>query len=572
MTFRDDPDHDAVCAAEGRHLLVVAPPGTGKTAVAVRVAGTIAPALSPEAHVLLVTFSNQARVQLEQEAARQLGPEVRRRVEVVNYHGFFRREVWAYRRALGLPLKAQMTSWRGRRDALKATDAEAVAELDSFKGFLEAFAEQRFDVFHDERTPDQDARERLLSTIDTETRAGRVIFDDLGALFWQLLETYPVLDAAYKARYPVVIADEHQDASALQDALVRRLAIERLIVLADPMQLIYGFRGSKPERLERHAQECDGRLELHTPHRWHGRKAAGKWLLAVRARLQGQPVEAELPGEVKIVKCQYFNQMLPRVKGEAAAALNGGMDTVAVIAAFNSDVGRLRSYLCTQGLFPRQLGGGDDFEEARDEIEQLPLLGDASNVAVHAVERVAKLVPTLKPGVVATVKRRLTPTGVNLAGNCGGEAKALLGALAPLYEQGAGSYFASVVDALDVCAVNEHHLPRVEAVRALRLTADAFGGAGTSLDYALERYAESVAAAAQAAPRLGRGLYVMTAHQAKGKEFDVVIVVNCGKAQFPDDDEHRRLFYVAVTRGSRRWVVLAPTGDPSPLLRHLTGS
>jgi len=572
MTLRADPDHDAVCAAEGRHLLVVAPPGTGKTAVAVRLAGTIAPDLRSEARVLLVTFSNQARVQLEQEAARQLTPELRRRVEVVNYHGFFRREVWAYRRALGLPLNAEMTSWRGRREALKSADAEAVAELGKFKGFLEAFAEQRFEAFRDERSPGDDARERLLAAIDAEIRAGRLIFDDLGALFWQLLETYPVLDAAYKARYPVVIADEHQDASALQDALVRRLAIGRLIVLADPMQLIYGFRGSKPERLERHAQECDARFELRTPHRWHGREDAGTWLLAVRARLQGEAVEAELPSEVTIVKCQYFNQMLPRVKGEAAAALNGGMDTVAVIAAFNADVGRLRSYLCTQGLFPRQLGGGDDFEEARDEIEQLPLLGDASNLAVHALERVAKLVPTLKSGVVTTVKTRLTASGVNLAGNCGAEAKSLLGALAPLYEQGPASYFASVVGALDVCAANEHHLPRVEAVRALRSTADTFGGADASLEDVLERYAESVAAAAQAAPRLGRGLYVMTAHQAKGKEFDVVIVVNCGKAQFPDDDEQRRLFYVAVTRGSRRWVVLAPTGDPSPLLRHLTGS
>lgn len=298
MTLRADPDHDAVCEAEGRHLLVVAPPGTGKTALSVRLAGTIAPDLRAEARVLLVTFSNQARVQLEQEAARQLSTALRRRIEVVNYHGFFRREVWAYRRTLGLPLQAQMTSWRGRRDVLKVADAEAVAALDMFKGFLEAFAEQRFEAFHDERTPDQETRGRLLNAIDTEIRAGRVIFDDLGALFWQLLETYPVLDAAYKARYPVVIADEHQDASALQDALVRRLATDRLIVLADPMQLIYGFRGSKPERLERHAQECTAAFELHTPHRWHGHEAAGTWLLAVRARLQGQPAQAELPGDV----------------------------------------------------------------------------------------------------------------------------------------------------------------------------------------------------------------------------------------------------------------------------------
>jgi len=568
VTLRYDPDHDALCASGGHHLLVVAPPGTGKTAVSVRLAGTIVPDLAPESRVLLVTFSNQARVQLESEAARQLRPEVRRQVEVANYHGFFRREVWAYRRALGLPLESEMTSWRQRLETLKAVDAQAVAALNVYKGFLEAFAEQRFERFHDERTPNEPTRRQLLGAIETEIHAGHVTFDDLGALFWQLLETYPVLDDAYKRRYPVVIADEHQDASELQDAVVRRLGHERLIILADPLQLIYGFRGSKHERLDRHAEECDERFELRTPHRWHGQEVTGRWLLAVRAGLEEQAAQAKVPAELKVASFQYFNQMLPRVKGEAASALKEGMDTVAVIAAFNDDVGKLRSYLCKQGLYPRQLGGGDDFEEARDEIEQLPLLGDAKNVAAHAIDRVVKLVPSLDPSVVSTVKKRLTTDGVNLAGNCGDEAKSLLRALAPLYEHGPSSYFASVVDALDTCSL-KHHLPRVEAVRALRSTADAFGDGTTSLDEALQRYAESVAVAAQAAPRLGRGLYVMTAHQAKGKEFDVVIIVNVGQRQFPDDDAGRRLFYVAVTRASKRWVILTPQADPSPLLRHL---
>lgn len=569
MTVRSDLDHDAVCATVGRHVLVVAPPGTGKTSVSVRLAGTVAPDLPAEARVLLVTFSNQARVQLEQEAARQLQPEVRRRVEVANYHGFFRREVWAHRRALGLPLDTQITSFRQRRAALEALDADAISALSSHKGLLEAFAEQQFDCFQDERTPSAEIRTRLLDVIEAELRAGRMIFDDLGALFWRLLETHPVLAAAYARRYPIVVADEHQDASELQDAVVRRLGQQRLVVLADPMQLIYGFRGSKPERLGRHEIECDARFELTTPHRWHGQEATGQWLLAVRARLQGAAAHAAAPEALRIIPTEYFNQMKARTKVEAAQALRDGMDTVAVIAAFNNDVAQLRNYLCKEGLYPRQLGGGDDFEDARADIEQLPLLGDITNIAVHAIERVSRLVPTLKPAVVNTVKGRLTPDGINLAGNCGAEAKGLLRALAPLYDQGSGHYVASVVAALDVCAANKHHLPRVEAVRALRSTADAIAGKIVDLEETLASYAESVANSAQAAPRLGRGIYVMTAHQAKGKEFDVAIIVNCGRDQFPDSEDGRRLFYVAITRASKRWVLIPPQNDPTPLLRHL---
>ena len=569
MTLRQDPDHDAVCQAEGGHHLVVAPPGTGKTCLSVRLAGTIAQTLRPYERVLLLTFSNQARTQLQHEAARQLPPEIRRQVEVANYHRFFRREVWAHRRALGLPLDVQIGTFRRRREALRVADAEAVEALRQHEGMLEAFAEQRFARFRDERAPNEDRRERLLAAVEHELRFGRLVFDDLGALFWALLERYPVLDGAYQARYPVVIADEHQDASELQDAVVRRLADRRLVVLADPMQLIYGFRGSKPERLQRHIDEADDQFVLRTPHRWHGDEQTGRWLLAVRARLLGEADASPTPASVETSYCRYFNQMKARVKAQAARAFHDGMNTVAVISAFNTEVRQLRTYLCREGMYPRQIGGGDDFEEAHEDIEQLPLLADPENVARHAVDRVAKLVPTLSNSTVETVKHRIAPTGVNLAGRLGVDARALLTALAPLYVHGSSAYFATVADCLDACAAR-HHLPRVEAVRALQVAADTFSEGEADLDSVLARYAESVAAAAQSAPRLGRGLYVMTAHQAKGKEFDVVIVVNAGDRQFPDTDEGRRLFYVTITRASKRWIILAPEDGASPLLRHLT--
>lgn len=571
MTYRPDQDHDAVCAAAGRHILVVAPPGTGKTCLSVRFAATAARSLGAAEQVLVLTFSNQARVQLEREAVRQLGPELRERVEIANYHGFFRREVWAYRRALGLPLNARIGTARRRHEALKRADPDGFERLRRHEGFCDALAEQRFQCFRDDRTPDLGVLDRLLRVVEQQQRAGRLVFDDLGALFWMLLEAYPVLDQAYKARYPVVVADEHQDASELQDAMVRRLANRRLLILADPMQLIYGFRGSKAERLDRHVAEADEKFELRTPHRWHGAQQIGRWLLGVRARLLNCPDATRPPAALQVITVPYANQMKATVKQQAAKALREGMQTIAVIAVLNNEVRDVRSYLTRVGLYPRQLGGRDDFEEAHADIEQLPLLRDIQSVTHHAIDRVAKLVPTLRDSTIKAVKRRLTGHGVDLTGNCGAEAKALLLALAPLYETGPSGYFTGVVAALDSCRGTGHHLPRIEAVRALRATADALGGRANELELSLECYAESVASAAQAAPHFGRGVYVMTAHQAKGKEFDVVILFNAGERQYPDSEEGQRLFYVAITRATKRWVVIAPTQGASKLLRHLQG-
>ena len=61
----------------------------------------------------------------------------------------------------------------------------------------------------------------------------------------------------------------------------------------------------------------------------------------------------------------------------------------------------------------------------------------------------------------------------------------------------------------------------------------------------------------------------MTAHQAKGKEFDVVILANASDRHFRDIDHHSRLFYVAITRASAQWIVIAPSERASPLLAHL---
>src|SRR3954447_5510131 len=117
-TLRADLEHDAVVESRSRHLLVTAPPGTGKTCVSARLAAHLVHELPPGAKVLLITFSNQARSQLEREVDRQLPQSDRRLIEVTNYHRLAWHAVMAYRRALGLPMSIDVGSRRRRVEAL----------------------------------------------------------------------------------------------------------------------------------------------------------------------------------------------------------------------------------------------------------------------------------------------------------------------------------------------------------------------------------------------------------------------------------------------------------------------
>ena len=229
----------------------------------------------------------------------------------------------------------------------------------------------------------------------------------------------------------------------------------------------------------------------------------------------------------------------------------------------------MRRYLSEHGLKPWQIGG-EDFEEARGDIEQLPLLRDPQSVALHGVERLVALVATLSRDIADQVRRRLLPGGPNRRG-AGQEASAILQALEPIYTTGATGYFKAMAAAIDTCTALGHHLPRLGYVQALRDTAEALGGIAADLDTLLDEYSARIVAATHVVPRTTRGLFVMTAHQAKGKEFDAVILANASQRFYPDNDESRKLFYVAVTRATKAWTVIAPDRAATPLLATLTG-
>ncbi|MNR35434.1 DNA helicase II [compost metagenome] len=80
-----------------------------------------------------------------------------------------------------------------------------------------------------------------------------------------------------------------------------------------------------------------------------------------------------------------------------------------------------------------------------------------------------------------------------------------------------------------------------------------------------------------------RKLHLMTALRAKGKEFDVVIILDCNDGIWPSKlantaaqlEAERRVFYVAFTRAKKHVVmiindqILQESALPSPYIREM---
>jgi AAA domain len=109
------------------------------------------------------------------------------------------------------------------------------------------------------------------------------------------LLTSGALDASLRSSYAHLIVDEYQDCSVPQHSLVYYTSlILPTCVLGDPMQAIFGFKGSPLidwKTVQAHFGDAG---TLTTPWRWRnvGTEPFGKWLLGVReALLTGVPVD-----------------------------------------------------------------------------------------------------------------------------------------------------------------------------------------------------------------------------------------------------------------------------------------
>jgi DNA helicase II / ATP-dependent DNA helicase PcrA len=190
-----DPDQRAAAAWADGPLLIVAGPGTGKTRTLThRIAHLVtACGVAPE-QCLAITFTRRAAAELA-ERLEALAPEAEPMITVATFHSFGLRLLREQYERAGLP-----------RDFRIVDRSDDVADPES----------------------------------------GVIGFDDLIALPVSLLESDPVLAAAYRERFRWICVDEYQDVDDMQYRLLRQLALPdgNITAIGDPDQAIYRFRGA----------------------------------------------------------------------------------------------------------------------------------------------------------------------------------------------------------------------------------------------------------------------------------------------------------------------------------------
>lgn len=265
------PEQRAAVDHRGGPLLVLAGPGTGKTTTIVEtVASRVADGVSPD-EILVLTFSRRAAVDLRRRVAARLGRSVVT-PRALTFHAF----CYAVVRRFGDPelygdavrlLTAPEQDFRVREvlSGLPADDWPAeMAPAYGTRGFAtevrSALATARQlgldgDVLQvmgeREGRPEWEALGRFFDTY-LDVLEGEQVLDYAELVHrTRVLLADPAIREQVQQSARVVLVDEYQDTDPSQVGLLRQLVPPGgdLVVVGDPDQSIYEFRGARPRAI-----------------------------------------------------------------------------------------------------------------------------------------------------------------------------------------------------------------------------------------------------------------------------------------------------------------------------------
>lgn len=348
------------------------------------------------------------------------------------------------------------------------------------------------------------------------------------------------IDSVLKANFARVIVDEYQDCDVVQHRIVEALAeLFPTAVLGDPLQRIFGFKGSELPAWDEVKAAFVEQETLREPHRWMraGDKDLGLWLLNIRLKLQsGGHIDLDEAPRGSVQHFQSGDEDGYRQMTSQVTLLSG---KTLVIGNSTSDKARhelARRFPGASIVEPVELKCLMNFACAVDAC-----LADNESAALPIEHVVAEFATSLMAGagqklllkrldIIKGKKNTKPPTPV--------EAVGLKLVQAPSYE--------TVTDFLE--ALRDQHEARLFRPSLMRLTMQSLRmvsqGIAPTLSVAAKESRERNRHFSPNLPKISIGSTLLL----KGLEAENVVIVNADKMSAEN-------LYVALTRGSKKILV-----------------
>jgi len=378
-----------------------------------------------------------------------------------------------------------------------------------------------------------------------------------------------------------LILDEYQDSSDFQDLIIRELLGEsnKAIVFADDMQMIYRWRGASPDRIEnlRKYLGCFSK-ELYQLPRYHSCPSLKGTFGELRKGLKNSNYSEKINCNNKVFELRHANirqqfkskisnlsnyQKERKINTYIAKSdilnlvRNAGKDlSIAILLPFNDDVDNYKRIFREKNLPVKEISKGDKqhnfigllienigiSSEHEKKIFILEVMQYIDFAKIRdglswkdRLEEIKKK-PSLKiAGKKRDIRKILELDEIVI------NAQSFKELLILLYHSIEKNKQMRIID-WDIFRILRKVARKIETIENVELK-KLFSNVLLQ-----EQYVE--------AHKKLKGIYILNVHQAKGKEFDWVILPDVTENAFQSNKDYKRkLFYVAVTRAREKVII-----------------
>jgi len=440
--------------------------------------------------------------------------------------------------------------------------------------------------------------------------SGILTFDDFLVNAWQHLSSEDVRQK-WSSRWSYLLQDEHQDSNPAQNAIASLLARDHAnyMIVGDPAQAIYGFRGSDPKFIMEFENEWGGRtINMNRNYRSGSQiiDLANKIISPAAIRLPVEMIsERGTAGSVRVVSYDQQDDQareLAKWVQQVTAGDGARYSDVAVLYRCNAQ-SRAPEEALLKARVPYAVKGGVSFYDRREVRNVLAYLrvasgsGDMDDVrrCINApfrylgtafVERVAEAVSAIKDKPIDDddLQVEWIRVATAVARQAGIQDRqresvrqwaTIISDLRDMRESPANEALRWLVSETEYIewlrrdeGEEDTENSHVENVRELIRVAEKFGSFGELLAYVDQMRALSERNRANR--KLENKVILMSIHSSKGLEWPYVFIAGFSEGWLPhamgDREEERRLAYVAVTRARDQLLIGTSRKRPSPLL------